>query len=188
MRTNPKSALAALALLAIGSSLWACDLVDTLDDNPSHMVRRVLRPMPPGGRSSSMLFEPWYEACADIADLPPRGALDGSGAAGDSDTSEQAPKPAGAVGSFAIPPTAAYGWVALRYTKGDGCGSAKVYLDKHLVETLALHNATGSQRCERTYYLEDHSAQEHHFEVTTESKSGGSSSGYACLDSVVVGW
>ena len=55
-------------------------------------------------------------------------------------------------------------------------------------EIRVLYAAEATERCERLYYIEDHSAQEHRFEVLEEGRPGTGNDGYACLANVVVGW
>lgn len=187
MRSNAKTTFAALALLFSGSTPWACESRGIADDSSSGIVRHVTQPLK-SGNDAAILFEPWYETCGDLDESPRQRVVVDGDASRNSDAHEQASKSQGAAGTFAIPSTAAYGWVAIRYTRGEYCGSAKVYIDGRFVESFTLHSANATQSCERLYYLEDHSAKEHRFEVLIDGRSGIGSDGYACLDSVVAGW
>lgn len=188
MRPNAKTTFAVLALLFSGNTPWACESRGIVDDNPSSTIRQVSQPLTPRNNDAAVLFEPWYETCGDLGEASREKAEVDSDARGDSGVHQHASKSEGAAGTFAIPSTAAYGWVAIHYTRGQSCGSAKVYLDGRFVESLELRSANAAQRCERVYYLEDHSASAHRIEVLIDGSSGIGSDGYACLDSVVAGW
>lgn len=186
--TTARVALTALALLSGGSPPWACESRARVDDTLSGVASEGSERLTRGNDDASARFEPWYETCGEVDDSTRAGAADDTEARRNSRVNTPTSKSASATGAFALPSTAAYGWVAVRYTKGERCGSAKVYFDERLIETLDLYAADASQQCERVYYLEDRSATEHRFQATIEGGSGRADGGYACLDSVVAGW
>ena len=166
MKLNRNGTIAMLALLTSGSTPWGCESSDTPERH-----RAGVQPL------KGNVLEPWYETCADIGAGMPRAAHD-----------HVAAKQAGATGTFVVPSTVDYAWVAIGHARAPDCGTAKLYLDARYVETIDLRASGAPQKCERVYYLEDHTKLEHRFEVVIEGASRSGNDGYACLDYVVVGW
>lgn len=204
MRLNAHTTFAALALLASGSNPWACEPRDVVDDGRSGMAAEVPQSLSQGNKDAAATnVQPWYEICRDISEPPqdgggddmgepsrrrePRGGND-AGRDGVSDGSEHALRRAGARATFVVPPSAAYGLLTLGYTRGPSCGLAKIYLDDRFIETISLRGPSPSVRCERIYYLEDPSAEEHRLEARVANRPVDGKDAYGCLDYVVADW
>ncbi len=203
MRPNVNTTLAALALLASGSTPWACESRNVVDDNRSGIAAEVAQQLASGDADAASVLEPWYETCRDIGESPPEETSDDrdnqgilhdgdlgheSFVAGKSRATVHSSKQAGATANFVVPSTAAYGLVAVGHTRGKNCGSAKVYFDDRYIETINLRSSSPLLQCERIYVLMDHTAKEHRFEVKIEGKPSDLGDGYACLDYVVADW
>jgi hypothetical protein len=184
MTQHAKTIVAALALLASGSTPWACESSDNVGDEPPGVANRALEPLTSVGAQVNLL-EPWYETCGDIGEELPKDPHDDIGNRIRNDSHG---RQTGATATFTVPSTAGHAWLAIGYTSTPQCDRAKMYFDDRYIETINLRAPHTPFKCERVYYLENPSAAEHRMDVELEGRSAQSDGGYACLDYVVAGW
>jgi hypothetical protein len=203
MRLNANTTVTTLALLASGSTPWACESSVAADDHRFGIVAEVPQPLAAGDGVAADALEPLDEACGDTGIRLADAAHDGldnqwirddgywrhrSGVEEKSGGTQFDSKQPGATVAFVVPSTADYKLLTIGYTKAPHCGSAKVYFDNRYVETINLYAPSVLYQCERGYHLESHTAAAHRLEVQVEGKFEGGDDPYVCLDYIVADW